>query len=425
MYLEDNACCYQHVHGSPLPSDDESAVSLDNIGHTMTHFVHNFPVFQNTSDMNFISEDFGHLGLKREVDFYPSNVEQNEFEESSSETRNQILMSQNECLEMYQEEQDLQLENDADSDVEELIDEDEDEEDSGSDVLRCKWTNCTLTFPDQKALVRHIERFHVMEARRGSYEFACHWKNCPRSCRPFNARYKLLIHMRVHSGEKPNKCTWPSCGKAFSRLENLKIHQRSHTGERPYLCPFHGCAKAFSNSSDRAKHQRTHFEPKPYACKIPGCRKRYTDPSSLRKHTKNHSTGRLRKTLLDDVVIEDTQSKPAVAPQTTPLPPLETIMRPSEAFSANASIGYMDEYLGSDALQTDYNLPDSKIDTSFDPVMLDPLPFEAVKRLLEEEEPSADFECPIDMFPMQQQFQHSFQSFATTTGPSYRRDFGM
>ncbi|XP_048521753.1 zinc finger protein GLIS1 [Dendroctonus ponderosae] len=95
--------------------------------------------------------------------------------------------------------------------------------------------------------------------------------------------------MRVHSGEKPNKCPFKGCNKAFSRLENLKIHQRSHTGERPYLCQFTGCSKCFSNSSDRAKHQRTHFDTKPYACQVMGCLKKYTDPSSLRKHVKNHS----------------------------------------------------------------------------------------------------------------------------------------
>ncbi|XP_070564377.1 zinc finger protein GLIS3-like [Ptychodera flava] len=151
----------------------------------------------------------------------------------------------------------------------------------------CKWIDCNAIFNEQEDLVRHIEKVHI-DQRKGD-DFTCFWQGCGRRYKPFNARYKLLIHMRVHSGEKPNKCTFEGCNKAFSRLENLKIHLRSHTGERPYLCQFSGCNKAFSNSSDRAKHQRTHLDTKPYACQIPGCTKRYTDPSSLRKHVKAHT----------------------------------------------------------------------------------------------------------------------------------------
>ncbi|XP_055962897.1 zinc finger protein GLIS3 isoform X1 [Sorex fumeus] len=152
----------------------------------------------------------------------------------------------------------------------------------------CRWIDCSALYEQQEELVRHIEKVHI-DQRKGE-DFTCFWAGCPRRYKPFNARYKLLIHMRVHSGEKPNKCTFEGCKKAFSRLENLKIHLRSHTGEKPYLCQHPGCQKAFSNSSDRAKHQRTHLDTKPYACQIPGCTKRYTDPSSLRKHVKAHSS---------------------------------------------------------------------------------------------------------------------------------------
>eukprot|EP00057_Strongylocentrotus_purpuratus_P035304 XP_798511.3 PREDICTED: zinc finger protein GLIS3 [Strongylocentrotus purpuratus] len=151
----------------------------------------------------------------------------------------------------------------------------------------CRWIDCNAFFEEQEELVRHIEKVHI-DQRKGE-DFTCFWQGCTRRFKPFNARYKLLIHMRVHSGEKPNKCTFEGCNKAFSRLENLKIHLRSHTGEKPYLCQHPGCSKAFSNSSDRAKHQRTHLDTKPYACQIPGCTKRYTDPSSLRKHVKAHA----------------------------------------------------------------------------------------------------------------------------------------
>ncbi|KAM5247415.1 zinc finger protein GLIS1 isoform 2-T2 [Ctenodactylus gundi] len=151
----------------------------------------------------------------------------------------------------------------------------------------CRWVDCCAAYEQQEELVRHIEKSHI-DQRKGE-DFTCFWAGCVRRYKPFNARYKLLIHMRVHSGEKPNKCMFEGCSKAFSRLENLKIHLRSHTGEKPYLCQHPGCQKAFSNSSDRAKHQRTHLDTKPYACQIPGCTKRYTDPSSLRKHVKAHS----------------------------------------------------------------------------------------------------------------------------------------
>lgn len=69
---------------------------------------------------------------------------------------------------------------------------------------QCLWKDCYLEFGSQATLVEHIEKRHV-ETRKGE-EFSCHWLECARRQKPFNARYKLLIHMRVHSGEKPNKC---------------------------------------------------------------------------------------------------------------------------------------------------------------------------------------------------------------------------
>lgn len=159
----------------------------------------------------------------------------------------------------------------------------------------CKWIEtlptgeqrlCGSTFASLEEIVSHLSNDHIGQNETNIH--LCHWQGCERQHKEFKAKYKLVNHVRVHTGEKPFRCEYLNCGKMFARSENLKIHCRTHTGEKPFPCTKPGCHKKFANSSDRKKHMHVHTNEKPYCCRMAGCGKSYTHPSSLRKHMKLH-----------------------------------------------------------------------------------------------------------------------------------------
>ena len=78
-------------------------------------------------------------------------------------------------------------------------------------------------------------------------KFACN--KCSKSFQQVNA---LIIHIRVHTGDKPFKCDY--CPKSFRQNCHLIRHKRLHTGEKPYKCDY--CSKRFSSSTRKNRHHR-------------------------------------------------------------------------------------------------------------------------------------------------------------------------
>ena len=134
---------------------------------------------------------------------------------------------------------------------------------------------CGKGYLQKSSLSAHKRIVHGVQTRILVKDHRC--EICNKS---FLTEYLLKSHVDIHS--RKFLCT--QCGKEFATNNSMLLHYRMHTGERPFNCTH--CSKTFTRSNALTVHELTHSGTRPYVCDL--CGKSFTQRTTMMVHRKKH-----------------------------------------------------------------------------------------------------------------------------------------
>ncbi|XP_053613401.1 oocyte zinc finger protein XlCOF6-like [Plodia interpunctella] len=132
---------------------------------------------------------------------------------------------------------------------------------------------CGVSYIQLSQLRRHIEK------HKGNK--CCH---CNKT---FPSKLKLLIHIREHEGLDKLVCTFEDCSlvkKEFADVKTLHAHLKSHVESRSFECEV--CGKAFHSELTMRRHVSTHRLDRPRRCMYCVCARAYVRGEQLLRHVR-------------------------------------------------------------------------------------------------------------------------------------------
>ena len=111
--------------------------------------------------------------------------------------------------------------------------------------------------------------------------YECKVAGCDKS---YTTRFSLRRHIASHSAIKQHVCVL--CFKTFTLAQYLKEHTYIHTQQKPFKCDFEGCNRAFRQAGKLSMHKKVHQN---IIFSIQKVKRNRLDPNPVCDHSHHHS----------------------------------------------------------------------------------------------------------------------------------------